>query len=194
MYDALLDLYEPGMKTREVRAMFDALKPAQVALVQAIVAQGKDAIDDSILQRDYDEATQTQFGLEVVERLGFDLTRGRSDRAVHPFCTSFSRDDVRITTRFDKNWPPMSLFGSIHETGHALYEQGVAPRYDGNTLEGGTSLGVHESQSRLWENLVGRSRPFWNHFYPQIQTLFPARWATSPARRFTGPSTASGRR
>ena len=80
---------------------------------------------------------------------------------------------MRITTRFDKNWPPMSLFGSIHETGHALYEQGVAPRYDGNTLEGGTSLGVHESQSRLWENLVGRSRPFWDHFFPQIQTLFP---------------------
>ena len=173
MYDALLDLYEPGMKTAEVRTMFEALKAPTVALVKTVSAQGPDFIDDSILQRNYDEAAQTRFGLEVVRRLGFDFTRGRQDRAVHPFCTSFSRDDVRITTRFDKNWPPMSLFGSIHETGHALYEQGVAPRYDGNTLEGGTSLGVHESQSRLWENLVGRSRPFWGHFYPQIQAVFP---------------------
>ena len=184
MYDALLDLYEPGMKTSEAQAMFDALKPAQVALVQAVVAQGPGFIDDSILQRDYDEAAQTQFGLEVVRRLGFDMTRGRSDRAVHPFCTSFSRDDVRITTRFDKNWPPMSLFGSIHETGHALYEQGVAPRYDGNTLEGGTSLGVHESQSRLWENLVGRSRPFWSHFYPPLQAVFPGPLGGVPVEAF----------
>ncbi|MBV9850943.1 MAG: carboxypeptidase M32 [Armatimonadetes bacterium] len=184
MYDALLDLYEPGMKTREVRAMFDALRPAQVALVQAIIAKGPDLIDASPLQLDYDEATQTQFGLEVVRRLGFDFARGRQDRAVHPFCTSFSRDDVRITTRFDKNWPPMSLFGSIHETGHALYEQGVDPRYDGNTLEGGTSLGVHESQSRLWENLVGRSRPFWQCFYPSLQAAFPGALSDVPLESF----------
>lgn len=184
LYDALLDLYEPGMKTREARAMFDALKPTQVALVKAIGNKGPDMIDDSILQRDYDEETQTRFGLDVVRRLGFDMTRGRQDRAVHPFCTSFSRDDVRITTRFDKNWPPMSLFGSVHETGHALYEQGVAPRYDGNILGDGASLGVHESQSRLWENLVGRSRPFWQHFYPELQSAFPQALGDSSAEDF----------
>jgi carboxypeptidase Taq len=184
MYDALLDLYEPGMKTKEARAMFDAIKPALVALVKGVVAQGPDFIDASVLQRNYDEAKQTQFGLDVVQRLGFDMTRGRSDRAVHPFCTSFSRDDVRITTRFDKNWPPMSLFGSIHETGHGLYDQGVAARYDGNVLGAGVSLGVHESQSRLWENLVGRSRPFWGHFYPQFQTLFPQALEGVPLETF----------
>ncbi len=92
---------------------------------------------------------------------------------MHPFCTSFGRDDVRITTRFDKNFLPMALFGSIHETGHALYEQGVAERYGGNILCDGTSLGFHESQSRLWENLVGRSRPFWQRFYPDLQAAFP---------------------
>ncbi len=184
MYDALLDLYEPGMKAREARAMFDAIKPALVSLVKDVVAKGPGYIDDAMLQRDYDEATQTRFGLEVIQRLGFDMARGRSDRAVHPFCTSFSRDDVRITTRFDKNWPPMSLFGSIHETGHALYEQGVAARYDGNILGDGASLGVHESQSRLWENLVGRGRPFWEHFYPQFQALFPQALGGVPLEAF----------
>ncbi|MDQ2799140.1 MAG: carboxypeptidase M32, partial [Armatimonadota bacterium] len=172
-YDALLDQYEPGMTTAEVRAMFEAIKPDLVALVQSVAAKGPQAVDDSVLHRDFDEETQRRFGEKVVTALGYDFRRGRQDRAVHPFCTSFGRDDVRITTRFDKNFLPMALFGSIHETGHALYEQGVAERYAGNILADGASLGFHESQSRLWENLVGRSRPFWQRFYPDLQAAFP---------------------
>ncbi len=125
------------------------------------------------MKRTFDEDAQRQFGERVVRALGYDWNRGRQDRALHPFCTSFGRDDVRITTRFDRNFLPMALFGSIHETGHALYEQGVAERYGGNILCDGTSLGFHESQSRLWENLVGRSRPFWQRFYPDLKTQFP---------------------
>jgi len=173
IYDALLDEYEPGMTASDVQGMFQAIKPASVALVKAIAAQGPGAVDDSVLRRDFDEARQEAFGKAVVSALGFDWTRGRQDRAVHPFCTSFTRGDVRITTRFERNFLPAALFGSMHETGHALYEQGVAARYDGNVLGGGTSLGVHESQSRLWENLVGRSKPFWQAFYPDLQRTFP---------------------
>ena len=172
-YDALLDQYEPGMTTAEVRAMFEAIKPDLVALVQAVAAKGPKAVDDSVLHRDFDEDTQRRFGEKVVTTLGYDFRRGRQDRAVHPFCTSFGRDDVRITTRFDKNFLPMAMFGSIHETGHAMYEQGVAERFAGNILADGASLGFHESQSRLWENLVGRSRPFWQRFYPDLQASFP---------------------
>ncbi len=173
VYDALLDEYEPGMTASDVRGMFEAIKPEAVALVKAIAARGPGAVDDSVLKRDFDEGRQEAFGKTVVSALGFDWGRGRQDRAVHPFCTSFTRGDVRITTRFERHFLPTALFGSMHETGHALYEQGVAGRYDGNVLGGGTSLGVHESQSRLWENLVGRSRPFWEAFYPDLQGTFP---------------------
>ena len=172
-YDALLDQYEPGMTAADARAMFEAIKPDLVALVQAVAARGPDAVDNSVLHRTFDEEKQRQFGERVVKALGYDWHRGRQDRALHPFCTSFGRDDVRITTRFDPNFLPTALFGSIHETGHALYEQGVAERYAGNILADGASLGLHESQSRLWENLVGRSRPFWRRFYPDLQAAFP---------------------
>ena len=171
MYDALLNQYEPGMKTAEVRAMFEAVKPTLVELVRAVSAQGQP--EDTILTRAFPEDAQEKFGRQIVGALGFDWTRGRQDRAVHPFCTSFTRGDVRITTRFDTHFVPTALFGSMHETGHALYEQGVAYRYDGNVLGGGASLGIHESQSRLWENLVGRSRPFWDCYYPALQATFP---------------------
>lgn len=172
-YDALLDQYEPGTTTAEVRALFEAIKPDTVALVQRIAALGPDAVDSSVLSRFYDENVQLLFGETVIGALGYDFERGRQDRALHPFCTSFGSGDVRITTRFDANFLPTALFGSLHEAGHALYEQGLSLRYPG-TLGQAASLGVHESQSRLWENLVGRSRPFWNHFYPKLQAAFPA--------------------
>lgn len=172
-YDALLDQYEPGMTAQDVRAMFAAIKPDLVALVKAVATRGPGTVDDSVLHREFDEEKQRQFGERVITALGYDWSRGRQDRALHPFCTSFGRDDVRITTRFDPAFLPSALFGSIHEAGHALYEQGVAPRYAGNILADGTSLGFHESQSRLWENLVGRSRAFWQRFYPDLQSLFP---------------------
>ena len=172
-YDALLDQFEMGMTTADVRAMFEAIKPDLVALVKAVSVSRPGAADDSVLHRSFDEEKQRQFGETVVRALGYDWSRGRQDRALHPFCTSFGRDDVRITTRFDPDFLPTALFGSIHETGHALYEQGVAERYAGNILADGASLGFHESQSRLWENLVGRSRPFWHFFYPSLQAAFP---------------------
>jgi len=172
-YDALLDQYEPGMKTADVEQMYKSIGPEIAALVRKIVDQPGRSVTDLVMRRDFDTDKQRQFGEHVVHALGFDFQRGRQDVAVHPFCTSFSHNDVRITTRYEKNWLPAALFGSMHETGHALYELGVADRYDRNILEGGTSLGVHESQSRLWENLVGRSRAFWKHYYGDLQALFP---------------------
>jgi len=173
-YDALLDLYEPEMSAAAVRTMFGQIKPPLVKLVKQIVGRGPDFVDTEPLTRECDEEKQRTFNEMVIKAFGFDFTRGRQDRAVHPFCTSFSNNDVRITTRYDSHFLPSALFGSLHETGHALYEMGVAGRYDGNMLQGGVSLGIHESQSRLWENLVGRSRGFWTCFYPQLQSQFPA--------------------
>lgn len=172
-YDALLDQYEPGMKTVDVEHMYESIGDEISALVASIVDSPGRLISDEILRREFEIDLQRGFGERVVGALGFDLKRGRQDVAVHPFCTSFSRNDVRITTRYEKNWLPAALFGSMHETGHALYELGVAERYDMNVLGGGTSLGVHESQSRLWENLVGRSYAFWSYWYGDLQKTFP---------------------
>ncbi len=172
VYDALLDQYEPGMKTATVARLFNELKEVQIPLIRAIAEQAG-AIDNSILTRDYDAQRQEQFSLEVARQLGYDFERGRLDVAVHPFTTNFGTNDVRITTRYERNWLPAALFGTIHEAGHAMYEQGSGASIAGTMLEGGTSLGIHESQSRLWENLVGRSRAFWTYYFPRLQALFP---------------------
>ena len=113
------------------------------------------------------------------QSIGYDTNRGRQDEAAHPFCTNFSRDDVRITTRYDARFLPMSLYASMHEAGHAMYEQGSPVAYEGTPLAGGTSLGVHESQSRLWENLVGRSRAFSHYLFPRLQQAFPDAFANA---------------
>jgi carboxypeptidase Taq len=170
-YDALLDQYEPGMKTADVERVFDELRPGLVDLVKTLAAAPP--IDDSVLRRDYPQEGQRAFSEFIVRKLGFDFERGRMDTAVHPFCTSFSRNDVRITTRYDLNWLPCALMGSIHETGHALYEQGFDPKDDNTPLSDSASLGFHESQSRLWENIVGRSRAFWNVYLPDLKKQFP---------------------
>lgn len=170
-YDALLDLYEPGMRTAQVSAVFEELKPGLLPLIE--IVRGVPPIDDSPLRRHFDEAGQIAFGEMVVRRLGFDFAHGRQDRAVHPFCTGLDRTDVRITTRVEANWLPSALMGTIHEAGHGMYEQGYDPKDDGTPLSGAASLGFHESQSRLWENMIGRSRFFWNHFYPGLQRQFP---------------------
>jgi carboxypeptidase Taq len=171
-YDALLDQYEPGMKTAQVRTLFAELKDATVPLLRAIVESGVQ-VDDSVLHQPFDEAKQEQFGVEITRRFGYDWSRGRQDRTAHPFCTHFGRDDVRITTRFYPDYLNAALFGTMHEAGHAMYEQGVDPEFARTLLSRGASLGVHESQSRMWENLVGRSRPFWEANYEQLQALFP---------------------
>ena len=172
-YDAMLDLYAPGSTTAGLRRMFDELKAGILPLVRGIGA-GDWEDREAPLRGEFDEARQEEFGRDVVSRFGYDWSRGRQDRAVHPFCINFGGpDDVRITTRVDRNLLPIALFAFCHEAGHGLYEQGVDPGYSRTPLAGGVSMGFHESQSRLWENLVARSRPFWSYFYPRLQEAFP---------------------
>jgi carboxypeptidase Taq len=171
LYEALLDQYEPGMKKSELVRIFSELKVGLVPLVQSI-SERLDRVDDVVLRKNYPEAVQWKFSLEAARRLGYDFQRGRQDKSVHPFTTSFSVNDVRITTRVDEQFLPTALFGTLHECGHALYEQGVSQNLERSPLAGGASLGVHESQSRLWENLVGRSRGFWKFFLPRLKKAF----------------------
>jgi carboxypeptidase Taq len=144
MYDALLDQYEPNMKTRDVERLFDELRAELVPFVAAIFER-LDAVDSKPVFLHYDEAKQAKFGLKVIKHIGYDMTRGRQDKSVHPFTTTFSTNDVRITTRYSEDYMPTALFGSIHEAGHAMYEQGSDQSLEGTILAGGTSLGVHES-------------------------------------------------
>lgn len=171
IYDPLLDDFEPGMKTAEVQAIFNALRPKQVALVRAIAERPQ--VDSSFLHLQYDEQKQWDFGVEVITAFGYDWKRGRQDKSPHPFTQSFGIDDVRITTRVYPDFLNTALFGTMHEAGHALYEMGVDRALARTPLASGASLGVHESQSRMWENLVGRSLPFWERFYPRLQEYFP---------------------
>ncbi len=171
IYDPLLDDFEPGMKTAEVQAVFDDLRSQQIELVQAIAERGT-AVDDSVLHQPFDEQKQWGFGIELIKAIGYDFERGRQDKSVHPFTTGFGTGDVRITTRFDPNFLNTALFGSLHEAGHAIYEQSVNPDFDRTPLSEAASLAIHESQSRMWENLVGRGRAFWVAFYPRLQETF----------------------
>ena len=171
-YDALINRTEPGMKTTDLEAIFAELKAAIVPLVGSI-ARHADAVDDRVLHRGFDPDLQISYALDVVKRLGYDLEHGRQDLSTHPFSSGFGPDDVRITTRVSRDFFNECLFGSIHESGHAMYEQGMGREIARTPLYGGASPGVHESQSRLWENLVGRSRAFWQHFYPSLQAVFP---------------------
>ncbi|MCC6190967.1 MAG: carboxypeptidase M32 [Anaerolineales bacterium] len=181
-YDALLDEYEPGMRTSQVRAMFAELKAELVPLVQAIAA--RPPIDDSVLRRGYAPADQLAASQQVLERFGYDFSAGRQDLSVHPFCTGLGLRDVRVTTRVDPNYLSTCLMGSMHECGHALYELGFPARHARTPLAHGASLGIHESQSRMWENLVGRSREFWGFFYPRLQAIFPGQLGQAPLEIF----------
>jgi carboxypeptidase Taq len=180
--DPLIDDLDDGMTVATVRALFDALRAELVPIVRAIAEQP--LADDSCLRQHFPEARQLEFSRMVIRRFGYDFDRGRLDKTHHPFCTKFSSGDVRITTRVKENDLGDALFSTLHEAGHALYEQGVDPAYDGTRLDSGTSMGVHESQSRLWENLVGRSRGFWEHFYPQLRRVFPGRFKTVSLETF----------
>lgn len=172
VYDPLLDDFEPGLKTGDVQAIFGALRPQQVEIIQAITARPQ--VDDAFLHRTYPEQGQWDFGVDVITRFGYDWNRGRQDKSAHPFTTSFGIGDVRITTRFDPERSASALFSTMHECGHALYEQGIDPILAGLPLADGASMAIHESQSRMWENLVGRSLPFWTFFFPLFKERFPA--------------------
>ncbi|RME57051.1 MAG: carboxypeptidase M32, partial [Deltaproteobacteria bacterium] len=169
--DPLIDRADHGMKTETLRALFRELRQRLVPLVRAITSQPRP--DCAFLHRHYPREAQLRFGEAVIRKLGYDFERGRQDLTHHPFMIKFSLDDVRITTRVKEDDLTEALFGTIHEAGHAMYEQGIAPGYEGTPLADGASMGLHESQSRLWENIVGRSLPFWRHFYPQLQAAFP---------------------
>ena len=182
VYDPLLDDFEPGIKTAEVKAIFDTLRTQQVALIKAISERPQ--VDFSFLYQPYDEQKQWDFGVEVITTFGYDWKRGRLDKSAHPFTQSFSIDDVRITTRLSANYLGAALFGTMHESGHATYEQGVDHVFSRTPLASGTSLAFHESQSRMWENLVGRSMPFWEHFYPRLQAVFPSQLSGISLEKF----------
>jgi carboxypeptidase Taq len=167
-YDALLDDFERGMTAAEVRTVFDRLKEEQAPLVAAVANEG----DRPGRDRRYPVEQQQRFELKVIERFGYDPHSWRLDATVHPFANSISIDDIRLTTRYHETNLD-GLFATMHECGHGLYEHGVSRDLERTPLARGTSLGLHESQSRLWENLVGRSLPFWRFFYPQLQEHFP---------------------
>jgi carboxypeptidase Taq len=170
-YDALLDDYEPRALTSHISKVLAALREQLVPLVAEIGACGRQP-DVGIIARRYPVAAQEQFAKEVAAKLGFDFSRGRLDVTAHPFCSSVGPHDCRITTRYDERHFPGAFFGVLHEAGHGIYDQGLRPELFGLPPGEAVSLGIHESQSRLWENLVGRSRSFWNYFYPQAQARF----------------------
>jgi carboxypeptidase Taq len=171
IYDALLDQFEPFMKTREVERVFDGLRDSLVDLVRRISEAPQ--VDDVFLHHSYPAERQELLGNEFLNALGYEFNRGRLDVSAHPFTTTLGPNDVRITTRYHEDLFASAVFSTIHEAGHALYELGVDPKYHNTLLATGTSLGIHESQSRLWENMVGRSREFWSHWFPRVKELFP---------------------
>jgi carboxypeptidase Taq len=171
-YDALADEYEPGMTTGEIEQVLGSLCQELVPLI-AKIKDNPAPPDTACLHRHFPVDQQEKFAKEVSTAIGFDFSRGRLDVTAHPFCTELGPNDCRITTRFDAQFFNSAFFGTLHETGHGIYEQGLDPEQYG--LPSGTycSLGIHESQSRLWENLVGRSRSFWQHYFPIAKNYFP---------------------
>jgi carboxypeptidase Taq len=171
-YDALLDAFEPGATTREVEAVFAPLRDGLVELVAAIATSGRQP-EASILTRRYPVDAQREFSVEAARQIGFNFDEGRLDTAAHPFCSGFGPGDCRLTTRYNEHHFPGAFFGVLHEAGHGIYEQGLDKAAFGTPMGDAASLGIHESQSRMWENFVGRSRSFWSHFFPPARRAFP---------------------
>ena len=171
IYDALLDLYEQGAKFADADQMFVGIKQPIVSLVRQIREEGR-PVNDSLLYGDWDKEKLRRFAESAISAIGFNLDQGRLDIAPSAFCGGTSCTDIRMTTRASEHLKGI-LSSSLHEMGHALYEQNSPPKWDRTPLAGGISLAVHESQSRLWENIIGRSRPFWSFFLPHLQATFP---------------------
>jgi carboxypeptidase Taq len=180
--DPLIDWADYGMKASVIRPLFGQLRSQLVPIVETITSQPP--ADDACLRQYFPEKAQWDFAVGVVKQFGYDFTRGRLDKTHHPFMTKFSLGDCRITTRVDEHDLGENMFGVMHEAGHAMYEQGISMDYEGTPLAEGTSAGVHESQSRLWENVVGRSRSFWGFFYPKLQAIFPEQLGRVPLDTF----------
>jgi carboxypeptidase Taq len=181
-YDHLLDDYEPGMKTAQVRAVFDELKAGLVPLI-AQVAERSDAVDDSFLTGDFPIDAQKRVEGQILADFGFTADSWRLDETVHPFASRSGMDDIRLTTKHHED-NMHSIFSSMHEFGHGIYEYAGDRAFARTPLARGTSLGFHESQSRMWENLVGRSRPFWQHYFPLVQEAFSSQLNGADAERF----------
>jgi carboxypeptidase Taq len=171
-YDALLDEYEPGADTEEITRVFAALRKDLAPLIASIAASGRTAPRD-LLAREYPVERQKEFGKAAADAIGFDFDAGRLDETTHPFCSGVGPGDVRLTTRYNPRAFNEAFFGVLHEAGHGLYEQNLPAAHHGTPRGTAASLGVHESQSRLWENQVGRGRPFWEHFFPKARQAFP---------------------
>ncbi len=182
-YDTLLDFYEPGMTSAEITRLFGEVRDRLVPLVQKI-KNSKVNTGQEILKQKYDADKQWEFGLSVLKDMGYDMNYGRQDRSAHPFTINFHPTDVRITTRIDENEFLSGFSSTVHEGGHALYEQGLGADWFGTPFGEAISFGIHESQSRLWENLVGLSKPFWKHYYPKLQSLFPENLKDVPLDQF----------
>jgi carboxypeptidase Taq len=171
-YNALLDEYEPGATVDEITRVFAELRQDLVPLVSAIAASNRKPRRD-ILEREYAVERQQTFGQAAAKAIGFDFEAGRLDVTTHPFCSGIGPGDCRLTTRYNARHFNESFFGTLHEAGHGIYEQGLDARYFGTPAGSACSLGIHESQSRMWENQVGRSRSFWEHFFPKAKEQFP---------------------
>jgi carboxypeptidase Taq len=174
----MIDDADEGLTTATIQRLFAELRRELIPMVLAICDQPP--ADDACLRRSFGQAAQLGFGLSVAAQMGYNLERGRLDKTHHPFCTKFAAGDVRITTRVRENDIRDALFSTLHEAGHAMYDQGVNPAYEGTPLGSGVSAGVHESQSRLWENVVARSWPFWEHFYSALQRTFVEQLGSLP--------------
>lgn len=184
-YDTLLDQYEPGMTVAELDRVFGGLREQLVPLAAAI-ANSPHQPDTSFLKQNYDKSSQKAFSLYILEQMDYNFEAGRLDESAHPFATGLNPGDVRITTRYLEDDVTSALFGTIHEGGHALYEQNIMEELIGTTLCTGTSMGIHESQSRFWENVIGRSRPFWNRYFGELQQRFPGQLDVSVDQFYRG--------
>ncbi|GIP32567.1 carboxypeptidase M32 [Paenibacillus sp. J2TS4] len=182
-YDTLLDIYEPGMTVQKLDHLFGALREQVVPLVAAI-QKSEHQPDTSFLRQTFDKERQRQFNLFILKEMGYDLEAGRLDETVHPFAIGLNPGDVRITTKFVLDDLATALFGTIHEGGHALYEQNITKDLMGTNLCTGTSMGIHESQSRFWENMVGRSQSFWHRYYGDLQQTFSGLLDHVPQKEF----------
>jgi carboxypeptidase Taq len=181
LYDVVLDDYEPGMKTSEVETIFDQLKAALVPMLRAVAEYGP--VDDSCLRGNFPVAAQRDLSLEILGRWGMDDQSWRLDDTVHPFATSLSPADIRLTTNLHED-SVEGVLSCMHEFGHGLYERQIDTSYTRTPLADGVSFAFHESQSRLWENLVGRNPSTWTFFYPRLQEVFPGRFTDVPLETF----------
>jgi carboxypeptidase Taq len=182
-YDALLELYEPGTKLADIEPLFARLAP-ELRNLSAAIAGLRRPSQRAFVGRRFDETRQWEWSLSLISAMGFSLETGRLDRSAHPFSLGIHPTDVRLTNRYREDDPLPATFGAIHECGHGLYEQGFDPAYEGTSIAEAASFGLHESQSRLWENLIGRSLPFWRAFFPLLKSHFPEALTDFTAERF----------